>query len=104
MALLWGNLGIAWASKGEYDKAIGYHEKALEVDIATFGESHPNVAGDWGNLGLAWAAKGEYDKAIGYHEKALEFFERSLGKDHPYTRRAQANLRETSEARAAKKP
>ncbi len=104
VAMQWNNLGLAWAAKGEYDKAIGYYEKALEVDIATFGEGHPNVAGDWGNLGLVWAAKGEYDKAIGYHEKALEFFERSLGKDHPYTRRAQANLRETSEARAAKKP
>ncbi|MCP4264066.1 MAG: tetratricopeptide repeat protein, partial [Candidatus Brocadiaceae bacterium] len=52
-------LGSAWYSKGEYDKAIEYYEKALKSDINTFGEEHPQVAIRWNNLGLAWHSKGK---------------------------------------------
>ncbi len=68
------NLGLAWDSKGDYNKAIEYYEKALQSDLNTFGEEHPNVAIRWNNLGLAWDSKGEYDKAIEYYEKALKSF------------------------------
>lgn len=30
VATVWNNLGLAWASKGETNKAIGYYEKARE--------------------------------------------------------------------------
>ena len=71
------NLGLAWNSKGEYDKAIEFYEKALTSDIKTFGTDHPSVATSWNNLGLAWNSKGEYDKAIEYLEKALKVFRKA---------------------------
>jgi tetratricopeptide (TPR) repeat protein len=34
-------LGEAWTYKGEYDKAIGYYEKALQINLKVWGEQHP---------------------------------------------------------------
>ncbi|MBO1225335.1 MAG: tetratricopeptide repeat protein [Candidatus Scalindua sediminis] len=75
--------GYSFQTLAQYDRAIEYYEKALESDLKTLGEDHPDVAIDWDNLGSAWKAKGEYDKAIEYHEKALKVFIKTFGEDHP---------------------
>ncbi|HHH50720.1 MAG TPA: tetratricopeptide repeat protein [Saprospiraceae bacterium] len=75
-----------------YDKAIEFHEKALKVDLDSFGDKHPTVATAWNNLGQAWYAKGEYDKAIEFHEKALKVYLDSLGDKHPTIATAWNNL------------
>ena len=36
IAIRWNNLGAAWDNKGEYDKAIEYYEKALEIDLKNY--------------------------------------------------------------------
>ena len=100
VAIRWNNLGGAWHSKGEYDKAIELFEKALNSDLKTFGENHPSVARDWNNIGLSWDSKGEYGKAIGFFEKALAVCRKKLGDDHPHTKLVENNLRI---ARAEKK-
>ena len=43
-ATYYNNLGGAYKSKGEYDKAIDYYKKALEIDLKTIGENNPNTA------------------------------------------------------------
>ena len=100
----YANAGTIARTLGLYDEAIESHEKALGLYRSGEGDQSVNVAMQWNNLGIAWRDKGEYDKAIGFYEMALKVYERSLGKDHPLTRQAQANLRVSSEARAAKKP
>ena len=77
---------------GDYKKAIGYFEKALESGLKTYGEKHPDVAIRWNNLGAAWKELGDYKKAIGYYEKARVIFETILGKDHPYTKSVKQKL------------
>lgn len=84
---------------GEYDKAIGYFEKALASDLKTYGEDHPDVAIDWNNLGGAWESIGEYDKAISYYEKALTFFMQTFGEVHPYVAGSWNNLGEAWRAK-----
>jgi tetratricopeptide (TPR) repeat protein len=74
----YNSLGGAWSSKGEYDKAIEYYEKALQINVRAFGDQHPNLAVDYRSLGGAWSSKGEYDKAIEYYEKALQINVRSF--------------------------
>ena len=75
--------GIAFYTLAQYDKAIEYYEKALKSDLKTFGEYHPDVAGDWNNLGGAWKVKGEYAKAIECFEKALKSDLKTFGEYHP---------------------
>ena len=65
-----GNLGNAYLSLGEYDKAIEYYEKGLEISHAIGDKS--GIASKNGNLGNAYLSLGEYDKAIEYYEKGLE--------------------------------
>jgi len=64
-----GNLGIAYSSLGQVDKAIEYHEQALTISRETGDRRNE---GNWlGNLGIAYKNLGQVDKAIEYHEQAL---------------------------------
>ncbi len=65
-----GNLGSAYFCLGEYQKAIEYYEKGLEISTAIGDLS--GIASNNGNLGLVYLILGEYRKAIEYCEKGLE--------------------------------
>ena len=55
---------------GQYNKAIDYLEKALELSKEIGDKSHE---GHWfGNLGIVYMSLEQYDKAIGEYEKAVE--------------------------------
>jgi tetratricopeptide (TPR) repeat protein len=75
--------GTLYVSLGAYDKAIGYHEQALDIWQKVLPSNHPDIAGSLNNLGIAWKAKGEYDKAIGYFEQALDIWQKVLPSNHP---------------------
>ncbi len=90
-------------AKDQYDKAMGYFEKALKSNLKTLGEDHPKVANSWNSLGSTWYAKGEYDKAIEYFEKALSVFRARLGNDHPHTKSVETNLSLTKKEKLATK-
>jgi tetratricopeptide (TPR) repeat protein len=57
IAWAYGNLGIVYKTRGELDKAVEMHNKALAIDYA--------------NLGLVYDTRGELDKAVEMHNKAL---------------------------------
>ena len=79
----YGLLGLAYLSKGEYEKAIGYYEKALAIQLKTLGAEHPEVGTTYNNIGSVYDSKGEYEKAIGYYEKCLAIELKKLGAEHP---------------------
>ncbi|MGV7222031.1 MAG: tetratricopeptide repeat protein [Nitrospinales bacterium] len=83
VALRWNDIGVAWYSKRQYDKAIEYFQKALASDLKNYGEDHADVAIDRNNLGASWKAKGDYNKAIEYYQKALASNLKTFGPDHP---------------------
>ena len=56
---------------GHSDKAIEYLNKALAIDLITYGPDHPTVSVRWNNLGGVWQDKGNYGKAREHYEKAL---------------------------------
>jgi Flp pilus assembly protein TadD len=56
--------GIAFAKKGQYDRAITYFSKALD--------KNPGFAVAYHNRGSIYVIKGQYDKAISDFNKALE--------------------------------
>ena len=66
----YGNLGNAYQSLGDYQKAIEYHEKRLKIAKEIGDRAGEGRA--YGNLGNAYDPLGDYQKAIEYHEKRLK--------------------------------
>ena len=64
-----GNLGNAYHSLGQAEKAIEYYEDALV--IAREIEDRRGEKADLGNLGAAYSDLGQVEKAIEYYEDAL---------------------------------
>ncbi|EGD82128.1 tetratricopeptide TPR_2 repeat protein [Salpingoeca rosetta] len=92
VAALHGNIGIAFAKRGECDKAIEHFEKSITIKAQTLGHKHPSTAQTYGNLGNAYANKREYDRAIEFYEKALAIKVETLGEKHPGTASTYNNL------------
>lgn len=56
--------GLAFAKRGEFDRAIASYDKAIERD--------PWNAEAYANRGYVYYAKGEYDRAIANYSRAIE--------------------------------
>ena len=67
---------------GDAKKAVEYYEQALEIDLAVFGDKHPNVATCYNNLGSAYRALGDDQKAVEYFERALDIDLTVFGDKH----------------------
>jgi tetratricopeptide (TPR) repeat protein len=72
-------LGGVLKVRGEYEKAQGYFEQALEMcrkvyPPQRYPQGHPDLALSLNNLGSVLQVHGEYEKALGYYEQALEMY------------------------------
>ncbi|CAF1122957.1 unnamed protein product [Adineta steineri] len=76
-------LGYVKDDQGDYEKAIWYYEKALEIREKTLPSNHPHLAGSYNNIGAVYDNMGEYSKALSYYEKALEIQQKTLPANHP---------------------
>ena len=65
-----GNLGNAYFSLGEYQKAIDHYETGLEISTAIGDRS--GIASNNGNLGNGYFSLGEYQEAIVHYKTGLE--------------------------------
>ena len=68
-----GNIGIVYRIKGELDKALEYHEKALKLNEEL--DRKRGIANQLENMGIVYRIKGELDKALEYYKKALKLNE-----------------------------
>ncbi|CAF3829480.1 unnamed protein product [Adineta steineri] len=75
-----GNLKI---DQGDYEKAIWYNEKTLEVQQKTRLPNHLSLATSYNNIAGVYDQMGEYSKALSYYEKALEIEQKILPLNHP---------------------
>ncbi|CAF1456869.1 unnamed protein product [Adineta steineri] len=76
-------LGFVHSSQGDYEKAISYHEKALEIRKKTLPSDHHSLATSYNNIGSVYDHMGEYSKALSYYEKDLEICQKTLPLNHP---------------------
>jgi len=73
---LFGNLGIAYKTLGQEEKAIEYYKHALVIHREP-GDRRGEGA-SLGNLGIAYYSLGQVEKAIEYYEKAM-VIDREIG-------------------------
>lgn len=66
------NFGFLFHALSNPQERIDYCNKALKIDIAAFGENHPNVATTYNNIGQALRPIAKTKEAIGYLNKALK--------------------------------
>jgi tetratricopeptide (TPR) repeat protein len=76
---------IAWAKdeQGEYEEAIIFYEKTLEINKKRFPPNHLSLATTYNNIGMVYGKMGDYPKALSYYEKALEIKQQSPPPNHP---------------------
>jgi CHAT domain-containing protein/Tfp pilus assembly protein PilF len=71
------NMGLALRDQGEYGRALGYYQQALDMTRHLYPESqypqgHPHLATSLTNVGSVLHAQGEYGRALGYYQQALD--------------------------------
>lgn len=86
------NLGYAWYSKGDYDKALIYYNKALELDKKHLDKECFELVNWYDVIGDTWQQKGNYNKAIDFYEKAISMHEKLSIGYHPDLTTAYYNL------------
>jgi tetratricopeptide (TPR) repeat protein len=82
-SILYDQLGMAKNGQGEYEEAIRFYEKALEIRRKALPLNHPDLAESYNNIGLVYNNMGEYSKALSFDEKALEIRQKTLPPNHP---------------------
>jgi tetratricopeptide (TPR) repeat protein len=68
---------------GQYDRAVGVAQKALQVAEQNVGPGHPDVATSLNNLAGLYDTQGDYARAEPLMKRALAIWEKALGPDHP---------------------
>ena len=76
LARICTNRGLAYASKGQNNRAIADYDRALQLN--------PKLAHAYNNRGVVYSIKGQYDRASADCRKALEI--------DPYHKEARRNL------------
>lgn len=77
---MFGTLGVAYSSLGNFQRAQLYDEKALKIDSILYGDNSPHYASSLINLSEMYAVNGLNDKALDLTIKALNVFETLYGK------------------------
>jgi tetratricopeptide (TPR) repeat protein len=81
-AELSNGVGEVFAHFADYDKALEFHKKCLDIRQKTLGADHPDVASSHNNIGMVLRGQGEYNKALEAYQQCLEIRLKSLGADH----------------------
>ena len=77
IAEVYNNLGNAYKGKKEYETALKWHQKALDIRLQ-FGENTFNTARSYNNMGSVLNDWGRNDEAIRYFLKSIEIREKIL--------------------------
>ena len=83
LAVVNNNISNVYLYTHNYDTAIIYLEKAIDILKNSFPTSHPDLGLYYFNLGKCYSLKKEYGKANDYYDIATELIINSKGEKHP---------------------
>ncbi|CAF1390096.1 unnamed protein product [Rotaria sordida] len=79
----YNQLGMIKDAQGEYNMALEFYTKSLDINEKTLPPNHPNLARSYNNIGSVYDTMGEYSKALSYYEKDLEISLKAFPPNHP---------------------
>ena len=82
-APMYSQLGLIKAKLGEYEEAIIYHKKSIEIEVKQIPPKGLNLAMYYNNIGLVYSDMGNYSQALRSYEEALGIQQQSLPPTHP---------------------
>ncbi|CAF0907974.1 unnamed protein product [Adineta steineri] len=69
--LYYNQLGLLYSHQGDYENAVWYYEKTLEIEQKILASNDPDLASSCSNIGNMYSKMKEYSKALSFYEKAL---------------------------------
>lgn len=82
LATALNNLGTLYEARSDWSTARELLARALELDRARLGESHPRVATRLNNLGRVLTALGQRRESLALHRRAREIYRDAYGEQH----------------------
>ena len=90
--ILYNNIANVYYNQGQYDKALGYYDKAFTIREETLGVRSTSVATVYNNLANVYYDKGNYEDALSHYKKALEIWEKEVETEPARTATAYNNM------------
>ena len=82
-ARVYNKLGNICLEKGDFDLALSYFRKTLDIQLVSLPPNHPHVATTYNNIGLLHNRMGQYSRALAFYEQARTLSELTLPRNHP---------------------
>ena len=81
LATSYNNLAEILKENAEFDKALQFHKKALDILRSSLLPDHPDIATTLNNIGSIYLHMGDRTQALSFYEEALAIQRRSTSKD-----------------------
>ncbi len=81
----YNTIGRVYDNLGNYEKALEFYNKSLDINLKTIGEIHSETATTYNNIGRVYYALGNYEKALEFYNKSLDITLKTIGEIHSST-------------------
>ncbi|CAF3884087.1 unnamed protein product [Rotaria sordida] len=85
-------LGMITSDLGQYNEAIEFYQKSLDIKEKTLPPNHLHLASSYNNIGMVYYNMGEYSKALSSYERSLEICKIALPPNHPHIATSYNNI------------
>ncbi|MDW3194356.1 MAG: CHAT domain-containing tetratricopeptide repeat protein [Cytophagales bacterium] len=96
LAECYEDLGLTYWNNQNYDLAIQYHEKALDMRQTLFGKRSLAAGDSYNNLGITYIEENPFQASL-YLTRTRQIYEQELGTDHPKVAYCLLNLARANE-------
>ena len=86
------HLGVIKDGQGEYEMAIYFYEKSLEINKKIISQDHHYLASSYTGIGMVYFKMGDHPKALSSHKKALEIFQKVLSPNNAHIAICHGNI------------